>query len=257
MVPMTAPSAPRIALVAALHEELASVLALMPDEHKETLGGRDFWVGHLHGQEVVAALCGIGKVAAATTATILIQHFGVDRIVFTGVAGGLGPGVKVGDVVVARTLLQHDYDVSPIFPRYVIPGHGVSEFPADTLLTDQLFSACATVLGELPKHVDAASIAKFGLHQPTLHQGLVISGDRFVCTTPESEKLIRDLPKALAVEMEGAAFAQVCKDFNVPLAVVRTISDRADDEAHVDFPSFLQEVASKYSGAIIETMFNA
>ena len=112
MVHMTAPSIPRIALVAALHEELASVLALMPDEHKETLGGRDFWVGHLHGQEVVAALCGIGKVAAATTSTLLIQHFGVDRIVFTGVAGGLGPGVKVGDVVVARTLLQHDYDVS-------------------------------------------------------------------------------------------------------------------------------------------------
>ena len=121
----------RIALVAALHEELASVLALMPDEHKETIGGRDFWVGHLHGQDVVAVLSGIGKVAAATTATLLIQQFGVNRIVFTGVAGGLGPGVNVGDVVVAQTLLQHDYDVSPIFPRYVIPGHGMSEFPTD------------------------------------------------------------------------------------------------------------------------------
>lgn len=250
-------AAPRIALVAALHEELASVLALMPDEHRETLGGRDFWVGHLHGQNVVAVLSGIGKVAAATTATLLIQQFGVDRIVFTGVAGGLGEGVKVGDVVVAQTLLQHDYDVSPIFPRYVIPGHGVSEFPVDGPLSSQLAKAGEAVLASLQQHVDVASIEKFGLQQPQLHQGLVISGDRFVCTTAESGNLMRELPAALAVEMEGAAFAQVCKDFNVPLAVVRTISDRADDEAHVDFPSFLKEVASKYSGAIIEVMFTA
>jgi adenosylhomocysteine nucleosidase len=247
----------RIALVAALHEELASVLALMPDEHKEAFGGREFWVGHLHGQDVVAVLSGIGKVAAATTATLLIQQFGVNRIVFTGVAGGLGMGVKVGDVVVAQSLLQHDYDVSPIFPRYVIPGHGLSEFPTDVALSKQLANASEGVLAALPKHVDAESAAKFGLHNPKLHQGLIISGDRFVCTTPESETLIRELPGALAVEMEGAAFAQVCKDFNVPLAVVRTISDRADDEAHVDFPSFLKEVASKYSGAIIEAMFTA
>lgn len=249
-------STPRIAIVAALHEELASVLALMPDEHKETIAGRDFWVGHLHGQDAVAVLSGIGKVAAATTATLLIQRFGVDRIVFTGVAGGLGEGVKVGDVVVARALLQHDYDVSPIFPRHVIPGHGISRFPTDNPLSEQLACASETVLAALTRHVDAQSITTYGLNQPRLHQGLIVSGDRFVCTTVESDQLLRDLPEALAVEMEGAAFAQVCKDFNIPLAVVRTISDRADDAAHVDFPSFLRDVASKYSGAIVKVMFN-
>lgn len=249
-------STPRIAIVAALHEELASVLDLMPDEYKETIAGREFWVGHLHGQDAVAVLSGIGKVAAATTATLLIQHFGVDRIVFTGVAGGLGDGVRVGDVVVARTLLQHDYDVSPIFPRYEIPGHGIGRFPTDDVLSDQLARASETVLSALAQHVDAQSITDYGLDQPQLHQGLIVSGDRFVCTTAESQQLTSDLPDALAVEMEGAAFAQVCKDFNVPLAVVRTISDRADDAAHVDFPSFLRDVASKYSGAIIEAVFN-
>lgn len=115
-------STDRTAIVAALHDELASVLALMPDEHKQTVAGRDFWVGHLHGHEVVAVLSGIGKVAAATTATLLIERFCVQRMVFTGVAGGLGNGVRVGDVVVAEAFLQHDMDASPIFPRHEMPG---------------------------------------------------------------------------------------------------------------------------------------
>lgn len=245
----------RIAIVAALHDELASVLALMPDEHKESVGGREFWVGHLHGQAVVAVLSGIGKVAAATTATLLIQRFGVSRIVFTGVAGGLGADVKVGDVVVAGEFLQHDMDASPIFPRHEIPGYGRSRFLTDRDLSRQLLRVCKSLLAELPRAVDAESIAAFGLQQPQVHQGLILSGDRFVSTSLESERLVSELPDALAVEMEGAAFAQVCQDFGVPLAVVRTISDRADDAAHVDFPRFLREVASKYSGAIVNMLF--
>ena len=114
----------------------------------------------------------------------------------------------------------------------------------------------AQVLHSLPQQLDASTVDAFGLQGPRLHQGLLISGDRFVATTTESQALQRALPDALAVEMEGAAFAQVCHDFGVPLAVVRTISDRADDTAHVDFPKFLREVASRYSGAVIEALFN-
>jgi adenosylhomocysteine nucleosidase len=242
------------AIVAALHDELASVLALMPDEHRQVIGGREFWVGHLHRQDVVAVLSGIGKVAAATTATLLIQHFGVNRIVFTGVAGGLGADVKVGDVVLARSFLQHDMDASPLFPRHEVPGYGRSRFDADAGLADALALACDCMLHTLPQRLGAETVATFGLQAPRLHQGLLISGDRFVATTPESLALQCALPDALAVEMEGAAFAQVCHDFSVPLAVVRTISDRSDDAAHVDFPRFLREVASRYSGAIIESM---
>ena len=109
-----------IAIVSAMHEELAAVLALMPDERRQLAGGREFWRGHLHGHEVIAVLSRIGKVAAATTATALIERFAVREIVFTGVAGGLRPGVNVGDVVVAASFLQHDLDASPIFPKYVL-----------------------------------------------------------------------------------------------------------------------------------------
>lgn len=250
---MTGPT-PRTAIVAALHDELASVLALMPDEQRQVVAGREFWVGHLHGQDVVAVLSGIGKVAAATTAALLVERLGVRRIVFTGVAGGLGPGVRVGDVVLARSFLQHDMDASPLFPRHEVPGYGRARFEADAALADALELACERMLHTLPQRLDAATVAAFGLHAPRLHQGLLVSGDRFVAATAESQALQRELPDALAVEMEGAAFAQVCHDFGVPLAVVRTISDRADDDAHVDFPRFLREVASRYSAAIIEEL---
>src|SRR5690606_29880957 len=142
------------------------------------------------------------------------------------------------------------------FPRYEVPGTGRSHFPVDPLLTDALALACERMLSSLPQQLDASTVEAFGLQAPRLHQGLVISGDRFVAATAESETLQRELPDALAVEMEGAAFAQVCHDFGVPLAVVRTISDRADDAAHVDFPRFLNEVASNYSSAIVEAMFS-
>jgi adenosylhomocysteine nucleosidase len=244
------------AIVSALREELAAVLNLMPDEQQQTAGGRTFWRGHLHGHDVVAVLSGIGKVAAATTATVLIERFKVQRIVFTGVAGGVQPGVNVGDVVVARQFLQHDMDASPLFARHVIPGYGRSTFDADPALTAQLARASEAVLRTLPAQLPEAVRSAFGLHAPRYHEGLLISGDRFVSTTAESEALRRELPDALAVEMEGAAFAQVCHDYRLPLAVVRTISDRADDTAHVDFPRFLREVASRYSGAIVEALLN-
>ena len=222
------------AIVSAMHEELAAVLALMPDERKQVAAGREFWLGHLQGQQVIAVLSRIGKVAAATTATVLIERFGVSRIVFTGVAGGLAAGVNVGDVVVADSFLQHVLDASPIFPKYQVPLYGTDRFAADPGLSERL-----------------AQAAQMALPGVRLHRGLVVSGDRFVATTAESRALQADLPQALAVEMEGAAIAQVCHDYGVPFAAVRTVSDRADDDAHRDFSRFIQEVASRHSAAIV------
>lgn len=246
-----------LALVSALPEELQAVLDLLPDEQRIAVGGRAFWQGHLHGQAVVAVLSGIGKVAAATTAALLLERFQASAIVMTGVAGGLGPGVKVGDVVVARELLQHDMDASPIFPRHEMPGYGRSRFATDAAWADRLVRASEATLRDPRASLGPEAVATFQLQAPRVHQGLLISGDRFVSRTAESRALQTELPDALAVDMESAAVAQVCADFGKPFAVLRTISDRADDAAHVDFPRFLTQVASRYSAAIVERLLGA
>ena len=242
----------RIALVSALHEELAAVLARLPDEHRIDIAGRAFWQGHWHGHEVVAVLSRIGKVAAATTATVLIEHFQVDQVLFTGTSGGLAGEVRVGDVVVAQQFLQHDMDASPLFPRHEVPLSGRARFPADPSLTQALSAAAPQALADLVREVPRAQWLDVDLQAARVHQGLVISGDRFVATQAESAALQRELPEALCVEMECAAMAQVCHDYGVPLAAVRTISDRADDSAHVDFVRFIRHIASHYSAAVLD-----
>lgn len=242
---------PRIGIMAAMPQELQALLALMPDEHREAVAGRSFWPGHLFGHDVVAVVSGIGKVAAATTATLLIQRFGVGCVLFTGVAGGLGKGVAVGDVVVATQFLQHDLDVSPLFPRHEVPGYGRSRFDTDPHWHQRLTDAASATLAHSAQHLGAQAVADFRLSGARVHSGLVVSGDRFVATSAESDALRQELPHAQAVEMEGAAVAQVCHDFGVPFAAVRTISDRADDGAHVDFGRFVSAVAARYSAQVM------
>jgi len=225
---------PPLAIVSAMHEELRALLPLLTQRQTRRLAGREFHQGEIHGHAVVLVLSGIGKVAAATTAVLLMQAFDARQLVFTGVAGGLHEGLAVGDVVVARQLLQHDMDASPLFPRFEVPLTGRSRFDADRDLAAAL------------------AVAVRGLPGTRLHEGLIVSGDRFVSSAAESLALRALLPDALAVEMEGAAVAQVCADFDRPFAVVRTISDRADDAAHVDFKRFIEEVASATTRAVIE-----
>lgn len=227
----------RTAVIAAMHEELAALLPAIEGATTGHVGGRAFWLGTLAGQPVVAVLSGIGKVAAAITATLLVDHYQVERMLFIGVAGGLGAGVQVGDVVVAGALLQHDMDASPLFPRHEVPLTGMSRFPVDAAFSDTVARGAEAALAGRPGRV---------------HRGLIVSGDRFVSTAAESQALRAALPDALAVEMEGAAVAQVCQAFGTPLAVVRSISDRADDAAHVDFGAFLREVAGPLGRAIVQ-----
>jgi adenosylhomocysteine nucleosidase len=235
-----------LAIVSALPEELAALDSALHTTRSQTLAGRTWRFGRLGGEEVVLTLCGIGKVAAAASTALLLDRFEVRSVLFTGVAGGLAPGVNVGDVVVGTQFLQHDMDASPLFPRWEVPLTGRSHFDADAAWAERLTQASARVLAAAP-----VGLAAFGIAAPRVHQGLIISGDRFVSSMAECVALRADLPAALAVEMEGAAIAQVCADFARPFAVLRTISDRADDQAHVDFPRFLREVAAEYSRDIV------
>ncbi len=242
-----------IAIISALREEQAGLLALMPGQRPERLAGREFWRGQLQGHEVIAVLSGIGKVAAATTTAVLMERFAPQLLIFTGVAGGIGDGVAVGDLVVGNAFLQHDMDASPLFPRHELPGYGRSRLLADPRLLAVLQMAAEEAVAWLPRQLDPATRAAFGLQAPRVHCGKIITGDRFVASAAESRALRAELGTALAVDMESAAVAQVCHDYGVPFCAVRTISDRADDQAHVDFPAFLQQVARHYSGRMLET----
>lgn len=241
-------------ILSAMAQEQAGLAERLDEVRIERYAGREFHVGRWHGREVVLALSRIGKVAAATTAAALIERFGVSRIVFTGVAGGLHPSVRVGDTVVGTEFVQHDMDASPIFPRHEVPLYGRSRFPADAQLTRWLAQAAQAVLDDAAL-IDAATRQRFGLLQPQrLHHGLIASGDRFVSGAAESSALRASLPDAMAVEMEAAAVAQVCFDHGVPFAAVRNISDRADDTAHVDFDAYIQEVAGIQARALIAAL---
>jgi adenosylhomocysteine nucleosidase len=246
-----------IGIVAALHQEISELLTLLSDAQRVRIGNRDFWTGAFEGQPVVVVLSRVGKVAAATTAAVLITHFGVRAVVFAGVAGALAPGVAVGDVVVSSELLQHDVDASPLFPRWEIPLMGVARFAADAALADALRQSARAALADPHALLGPAVMQAFGIAAPQVHSGLIVSGDRFVCTSAESAVLRDALPDALAVEMEGAAVAQVCHEWGVPFAAIRTISDRADDTASVDFAQFIAEVDSRYSVAILRNWLSA
>ncbi|SDO85670.1 adenosylhomocysteine nucleosidase [Rhodoferax sp. OV413] len=238
-----------LAILSALAEEQQGIFEQLQQPRRVQHAGRAFGLGIWHGQPVVLALSRIGKVAAATTATALIEKFGVDRIVFTGVAGGVGEGVQVGDVVVASGFVQHDMDAAPLFPTFEVPLYGRARFDCDPALTTMLLEATRAGVSS------ASGLFSLNHRLPQVHHGLVASGDRFVSAATEVQRLQAALRaggfEALAVEMEGAAVAQVCHDYGIPFAVVRTISDRADDTAHVDFPSFVSTVASRYAQAIL------
>ena len=240
----------RLGVLAALAQELGDLVEAMRAEGElrtVTLGRRDYHVGTAYGVPCVVTLARVGKVAAAATASALIHVFNVDAMVFTGVAGGVGSGVRVGDIVVADSLLQHDMDASPLFPRYEIPLLNQARFPTHTPLADGLSAACERFVSD----AGAALVERFGFDAPRVHRGLIISGDRFVSGASEVRALASALPDAMAVEMEGAAMAQVCYEHDVPCAIVRTISDTADDHATASFTTFLTDIAGTYSSGVL------
>jgi len=244
-----------LALVSAMHEEIAAVRDGLSNVTTREWGGRRFHIGGFHGTEVVVVFSRYGKVAAAVTTTQLIAAFPVTALVFSGVAGAVAPGLAIGDIVVGTELIQHDMDASPLFPRYEIPLLGKSRFTPDPLLTDRLAGAAREFLArDLNDHVAAADREFFHIRAPKVTEGLIASGDKFFASRDEVHELRRRLPEVACVEMEGAAVAQVCDEYALPYAIVRTISDAADEQSVHDFPRFTHGIARQYSLGILTRM---
>lgn len=248
----------RVAVISAMRSEISDLhdsMVVDPEAsltHDQAQGMRDYWAGELWGVQVVVAWSRWGKVAAASTATHVLQTYRPREVIFTGVAGSVDPAVRIGDVVVADTLVQHDMDASPLFPRHEIPLLGVTEVAADPGIKEDLANSAAQFLAaELPGRLTEQARAGFGITDPTAHVGQILSGDQFISGAPAVADLRERFPAARCVEMEGAAVAQVCFEHSVPFGVLRTISDVADHNAGVDFAAFLTEVAATYSHGIL------
>ena len=241
----------RLAIMAAMPKELEGLVSQMGDSVSITrIAMRDFYLGEIAECPCVIVLSRIGKVAAAATTTLLIERFKATSIVFVGLAGGLHSTVRVGDIVVANQLLQHDLDARPLFTRYDVPMLGISGFTPTPSLSAALLLQAQNYLSE---HVNNTTVASsIASHRPcVVHQGLIVTGDVFVNEPAHSREIQQQLPDALCVEMEGAAMAQVCYEFGVSFAVIRVISDHADHHAEAHFSDFLENKASLYSCGIL------
>lgn len=245
-----------LALMVATVEELRALRSSLDAAQVQHHAGREFHSGRLEGRPVVLVQARIGKVAAATTTALLIERYGAEAIVCTGLAGGLKDGVRLGDVVLARELLQHDLDASPLYPRHEVPLSGRARFAADAMLSDALAQAARAAL-QAEQIGSAATLDALGIDRPALHQGLLVSGDRLVAGALDGQALRAELPEALAVDMEGAAVAQVCHDCDLPFAVLRSIARRADGQATAAPRGFGADLAGPLSAAIVRRWLRA
>jgi adenosylhomocysteine nucleosidase len=236
----------------AMYEEVAPVINDTKNRTQENVGIRTYHSGTLCGKDVVIAFSGWGKVASASTVTTLLVHYGVEAVLLFGVAGAASPDLNVGDIIVAKELIQHDLDPSPIFPKYQVPLLGISRFETDTHLRSSAITAAKKfVSSDIFNQIDRNNLAKCHITKPVVNQGLIASGDQFISNPDVLAKLRSDLTGLQCIEMEGASVAQVCCEHKVPLAVIRVISDKADQSAHENFSFFVSNVINHYSQGII------
>jgi adenosylhomocysteine nucleosidase len=241
----------------AMPEEIALLDQQMLNKSAVEIARRTFHTGNLFGVDCVAVIARVGKVAAAITATLLIERWQVDAIIFVGCAGAIDSKLNVGDIVVAEQLIQHDLDGSPLWPKYTAPLLEMAAFATDPTLRRHAVQAASRFLETDFLAIDAAVRHQFGISQPQLFTGLIASGDQFIHSPNKREQLQKDLPGLLCVEMEGGAIAQVCYEHGVPFTVIRTISDNANGSAHIDFNAFNSAVVCHYSRGIIYHLLSA
>ena len=245
-----------IGIISAMQEEIEALQILLHVEKKVVKGMRTYYQGRLFDKKVILVFSRWGKVASATTATQLINDFNVKEIIFTGVAGGVQPNIFVGDIVIGRDLYQHDMDGSPLVKAYEVPLLGKSAFTTDPEKRNQLANASNQFLQIKNEFLSKEQLMNFDIKEPKIHIGDIASGDQFISSSTQSLKILSGLPTVKCIEMEGAAVAQVCFEYKVPFSIIRTISDNANHNAHIDFPKFAKEIASTYALGILQHYLN-
>ncbi len=225
-----------IGIIGAMEQEVALLRAQMNDVETLSLAGCEFYRGTLAGKNVVLTRSGIGKVAAAVATTLLLDRFVPDCVINTGSAGGFDPELHIGDVVISSEVRHHDVDVTGF--GYEIGQ--VPRLPAGFTADEQLKAIARAAISELPASIQCK-------------EGLICTGDQFMCDPVRIAKARHDFPTMAAVEMEGAAIAQVCHQFGIPFVVTRSLSDIAGKESPTSFDEYL-EIASKNSSAMVLAM---
>lgn len=221
----------KLGIVGAMEEEVETLLEQMEEKNAQTKAGSTFYEGKLNGLDAVVVQCGIGKVNAALCVQILCDCFGVTHLVNTGIAGSLCADLDIGDLVVSRDAMYHDFDCCAFgYPVGKVPGMDVVAFPADEDMIRLAFAAAEDVN---PGHTK---------------QGRVASGDQFVCNPALKDKII-EVTGALCTEMEGTAIAQTAYRNGVPFVIIRAISDKADNSAEMDYPTF-ERIAAHRCAAV-------
>lgn len=223
-----------IGIIGAMNEEIIELQSVMSNIVEEKIGNLIFFKGELKGKNVVLVEGGIGKVNASICATLMKTHFKVDTLLFTGVAGGVNPSINIGDIVIGTDLVEHDFDATAF-------GYELGQIPR---MADYKFKADE----KLKNIAYAVAVEAFGKEK--VWEGRIVSGDQFVASA-DKIKWLRETFNAYCTEMEGAAVAHVCYVFALPFLVIRAISDKADDDAKVDYPEFVK-LAAKNSKTIIE-----
>ena len=219
----------KIAIMGAMPEEITPILEIVGEYKTTQYANNTYYEASYKGCEVVIAHSKIGKVFSTLTATSMIEHFACTTLLFSGVAGGINPSLKIGDLIVATKLSQHDLDITAF-------GHPMGFVPGGSVFVEtdkELISVAKDVAKELDKD---------------LQEGVIATGDQFVHDTKIKEAIVKNFG-ADALEMEGASVAVVCDALNVPCFILRAISDTADTDASFSFDEFME------SSAIISAAF--
>lgn len=227
----------KLGIIGAMTVEVETLKSQLKDMKETSRAGMTFYEGTLENLPVVLVVCGVGKVNAALCVQVLCDCFGVTHIVNTGVAGSLCAELDIGDFVISEKAMYHDFDCSSLNPDYPVgkvPGLSVHAFEAD------------------PEMICLAYDAAQQVHADHARKGTVASGDQFVSSKTQKAKIVADTG-AICTEMEGTAIAHAAWRNGVPFVVIRAISDKADDSAQMDYPTF-EAIAAKRCAAVTQLL---